>query len=140
MRPRHGVSLRDRGRLEARMVCMCPSLLPRTQIRRFRWWHSCRTATPAPASCASATPIGTVLPMNTDSSPCSRPRCLGTIQGSSPEVGVLPTNCPLPAWNVYDDPDKPDEFRFFQHMLMMYAHIMRSTAPVFLLPAPQWAT
>ena len=42
---------------------------------------------------------------------------LGTIQGSSPEVGVLPTNCPLPAWNVYDDPDKPDEFRFFQHML-----------------------
>ena len=41
----------------------------------------------------------------------------GSIQNSNPEAGVRPTNCPLPAWNVYDDPNRPNELEFFRYMM-----------------------
>ncbi len=41
----------------------------------------------------------------------------GKIKSSASEAGVSPDNCPLPAWNVYDEPDRPSELNFFLHML-----------------------
>lgn len=41
----------------------------------------------------------------------------GEVKSSAPEAGVSSDNCPLPAWNVYDDPARPCELTFFLHML-----------------------
>ena len=36
---------------------------------------------------------------------------------SMPAQGLLPDWAPLPAWNVFQEDDRPDELRFFNHML-----------------------
>ncbi|MDO4175420.1 MAG: PHB depolymerase family esterase [Eubacteriales bacterium] len=36
---------------------------------------------------------------------------------SMPDCGLMPDWAPLAAWNVFDEDDRPDELRFFNHML-----------------------
>ena len=43
----------------------------------------------------------------------------GYIRGESniPEAGVSAKNCPLPAWNIYDDQDRPSDLNFTLYIL-----------------------